>query len=471
MLRKAKIVATIGPASHEPLSLLALLEAGMDVARLNFSHGEHSLHARVIRDLRRLTTLQHRSVCIFADLPGPKIRTGRLVEGKPIELRSGQKLALTGKEVVGSREHVSINYPRLAQDVRPNDRILLSDGLIELRVLETKGEEITCRVINGGLLGERKGVNLPGVKLKISSLTPRDKEHLKFALEHGVNYVAQSFVRSADDVRELKSLIRRYGYDTPVLAKIEKPEALEDLDNILAVADGVMVARGDLGVEMRPEQVPVAQKKIITAANERRIPVITATQMLESMIENPRPTRAEASDVANAIFDGTDAVMLSGETAAGKYPREAVEMMGRIITEAETLPPRAPRRRRQGGMSVPETVAETVAEAADQLNIKAIAVFTESGSSARLVSKARPMAPIIAFSASREARRRLALLWGVLPRRIRRVREVDALSVEAEKRLRAEKLAQKGDIVAIVAGTPLGARGSTNFLKFHIVAR
>jgi len=471
MLRKAKIVATIGPASHDPLMLLALLEAGMDVARLNFSHGEHSLHARVIRDLRRLTTLQQRSVCIFADLPGPKIRTGRLENGKPIELRSGQKLAITGQEVVGNRERVSINYPRLAQDVRPNDRILLSDGLIELRVLETRGEEITSRVINGGVLGERKGVNLPGVKLKISSLTPRDKEHLKFALEHGVNYVAQSFVRSAGDVRELKALIRRYGYDTPVLAKIEKPEALDDLDNILAVTDGVMVARGDLGVEMLPEQVPVAQKKIILAANERRIPVITATQMLESMIENPRPTRAEASDVANAIHDGTDAVMLSGETAAGKYPREAVEMMGRIIREAETVAPRLPRRGSKGGQSVAETVAEIVAEAAERLQLKAIAVFTESGSSARLVSKARPMAPIIAFSTSREARRRLGLLWGVLPRRIRRVREVDALTVEAEKRLRKEKLAQKGDIVAIVAGTPLGTRGTTNFLKLHVVPR
>jgi len=471
MLRKAKIVATIGPASQDPLMLLALLEAGMDVARLNFSHGEHSLHARVIRDLRRLTTLHQRSVCMFADLPGPKIRTGRLVDAKPIELRSGQKLALTGTDVVGSRERISINYARLAQDVRPNDRILLSDGLIELRVLETKGEEITCRVINGGLLGERKGVNLPGVKLKISSLTPRDKEHLKFALEHGVNYVAQSFVRSAGDVRELKALIKRLGYDTPVLAKIEKPEALEDLDNILAVADGVMVARGDLGVEMRPEQVPVAQKKIILAANERRIPVITATQMLESMIENPRPTRAEASDVANAIYDGTDAVMLSGETAAGKYPREAVEMMSRIICEAETVAPRVQRRGPKGGQSVAETVAETVAEAAERLNLKAIAVFTESGSSARLVSKARPMAPIVAFSARRETRRRLALLWGVLPRRIRHVREVDALTVEAEKRLRKEKLAQKGDIIAIVAGTPLGARGTTNFLKFHIFGR
>ena len=349
MFRKAKIVATIGPASREPLALLALLEAGMDVARLNFSHGEHSQHAQVIEDLRRLTTLRKRSLAILADLPGPKIRTGRLANGQPVQLRAGQRLTLTGQDIVGNQERVGITYPRLAQDVRPGNRLLLADGLIELRVLETRGAEVLCKVLNGGTLGERKGVNLPGVKLSISSLTPRDKEHLQFALKSGANYIAQSFVRSADDVRELKRLIRRAGYDTPVLAKIEKPEALDDLEAILDVADGVMVARGDLGVEMSPERVPVAQKKIIALANERRLPVITATQMLESMIENPRPTRAEASDVANAIFDGTDAVMLSGETAAGRYPREAVEMMVRIVREAEAAAPAGGAQHRRDG--------------------------------------------------------------------------------------------------------------------------
>ena len=468
-MRKAKIVATIGPASREPLMLLGLLEAGMDVVRLNFSHGEHSEHAQVIRDLRSLTTLQKRSLAILADLPGPKIRTGKLENGQPVLLQPGQKLTLTGREVVGNRERVCINYPRLAREVHAGDRILLSDGLIELRVLSVHGEELHCRVINGGELGERKGVNLPGVKLSVSSLTPRDKAHLKFALAHGVNYIAQSFVRSADDVRELKRLVRRAGYDTPVLAKIEKPEALEHLEEIFDVADGVMVARGDLGVEMSPEKVPVAQKKIIALANERRLPVITATQMLESMIQNPRPTRAEAIDVANAIFDGTDAVMLSGETASGHYPREAVAMMAKIIREAEANAPRLPRRRREQMPTVAETVAETVAHAADQLRMKAIVVFTESGSSARLVSKARPHPPVIAFCPHQEIRRRLALLWGVLPRRIQRMRNVGSLAGEAERRLRQEKLVEKGDIIGVVAGTPLGIKGTTNLLNFHVV--
>jgi pyruvate kinase len=468
-MRRAKIVATIGPASREPLMLLALLEAGMDAARLNFSHGEHKEHAQVIRDLRRLTTLRERSVTILADLPGPKIRTGKLEGGKPVVLEAGQRITLTGEQVVGNRQRVSINYPHLAEDVQPGNRILLSDGLIELTVLERKGKNVICRVQNGGELGERKGVNLPGAKLRISSLTPRDKEHVRFCVQQGVNYFAQSFVRSADDVRQLKQLLRRLGYDTPVVAKIEKPEALAQLEEILRVADGVMVARGDLGVEMNPEQVPVAQKRIIALANDRRKPVITATQMLESMIQNPRPTRAEASDVANAIFDGTDAVMLSGETASGRYPREAVTMMAKIVREAETVAPRLPRRRTERSPGVAETVAETVAHASEQLRLRAIAVFTESGSSARLVSKARPTPPIVAFSPHQEVRRRLALLWGVLPRRIQRVRDVDALTREAERRLRQEKLVEKGDIIGVVAGTPLAVRGTTNMIKFHVV--
>lgn len=470
MKRKAKIVATIGPASRSREKLEILLRAGMDVARLNFSHGEHSDHRRTIELLRELSAHVGRAVAIIADLPGPKIRTGRLRAGQPVQLKSGQRLTLTGEKLLGTAERISINYPRLLQDFHPGDRVLLADGLIELRVERKRGKELLCRVVNGGELGERKGVNLPGVKLSIASLTARDKKHLKFALAHEVDYVAQSFVRSAADVRGLKRLIARLGYDTPVLAKIEKPEALEHLEEILAVADGVMVARGDLGVEMSPEKVPVAQKRIIEMANRSRLPVITATQMLESMIHNPRPTRAEASDVANAVFDGTDALMLSAETATGRYPREVVAMMGRIIQEAETsVTRREERRRREAKVGIAETITEAVAHAADRLQMKVIAVFTESGYTARLVSKHRPTPFVIGFSPQRKTRRRMALYWGIMPRRIGAMNDVDALTAEAERRLKEEKLVKKGDVVGIVAGTPLRVPGTTNMLKLHTI--
>ncbi len=469
ILRKAKIVATIGPASSKPEKLLALLRAGMDVARLNFSHGEHSEHAQVIRDLRHLAAAHQCPLALIADLPGPKIRTGRLLDNKPVLLRPGQKIVLTGRDIVGDDKRVSITYRHLARDVRSGNRIMLADGSIELRVLARKGQEVACAVVHGGVLGEKKGVNLPGADLRISSPTQQDKKHLQFALENRVDYIAQSFVRSADDVRRLKRLIQRAGYDTPVVAKIEKPEALEDLDAILKVADGIMVARGDLGVEMDLERVPNAQREIIARANQERIPVITATQMLESMIENRWPTRAEVSDVSAAIAQGTGAVMLSGETAVGQYPSEAVEMMGKVIGATEAS--MAVRRHRQEARSVAETVADTVAVAADKFHIKAIVIFTESGYTARLVSKARPRPPIVAFSPRPEACSRMALLWGVLPRPTKRVRYVDEFIPEAERRLREEKLVKKGDVVAVVAGTPLHTEGTTNLIKFHTISR
>ena len=344
---------------------------------------------------------------------------------------------------------------------------MLADGSIELRVLARKGQEVACAVVHGGELGEKKGVNLPGADLRISSPTQQDKEHLQFALKNRVDYIAQSFVRSADDVRRLKRLIQRAGYDTPVVAKIEKPEALDDLGAILKVADGIMVARGDLGVEMNLERVPNAQRDIIAQANQERIPVITATQMLESMIENRSPTRAEVSDVSAAIVQGTGAVMLSGETAVGQYPSEAVEMMGKVIGATE--PSIAVRRSRQEARSVAETVADIVAVAADKFHIKAIVVFTESGYTARLVSKARPRPPIVAFSPRPEVCSRMALLWGVLPRPTKRVRYVDEFIQEAERRLLEEKLVKKGDVVAVVAGTPLHTEGTTNLIKFHTI--
>jgi len=466
---RAKVVATIGPASETPALLSSLLSAGMDVARLNFSHGSHAWHARVIAHLRRLSARRRRPVAIIADLPGPKIRSGSLAGGGPILLKPGGRIVLTGRRAPGTAERIGINYPRLAKEVSGGDRILLADGLIELRVTEVRREEVACRVVSGGLLGERKGVNLPGVKLSLSALTRADLEHLRFALARGADYVAESFVRNAEDVLRLKRFIRALGRETPVLAKIEKPEAVENLDSILEVADGIMVARGDLGVEMSPETVPIAQKRIIARANEQRIPVITATQMLESMIENARPTRAEASDVANAILDGTDAVMLSGETATGKHPTEAVAMMARIVRETE----RSAGPRRQTGAakrpSIPETVADAVAQAADHLDLKAVVVFTESGYSARLVSKARPTPPIMAFTHREEIRRRLPLLWGVTPMKIPRIRSLDPLIKAAERTLVREGAVSRGDTIAFVAGTPLDRPGTTNLIQFLVI--
>lgn len=323
--------------------------------------------------------------------------------------------------------------------------------------------------MNGGVLGQNKGINLPGVKLRVPALTSKDRQDLTFALKQGANYIAVSFVRTPEDVLAAKSLIRRGGKDTPVIAKLEKPEAIENLDHIIRVADGVMVARGDLGVEMSPEKVPVVQKTIISRARQFRRPVITATQMLESMTENPRPTRAEASDVANAIFDGSDAVMLSAETASGKYPVEAVSMMARIIEEAEGSIEEFPRPAPQEKLKVAETVAELVCHASRELHMKVIAIFTHSGFTARLVSRYRPLVPIVAFSPEAETRRRMALIWGVLPRSIPDVHKIDGLAMVAEKRLLEEKLVRKGDVIGVVAGTPMGVRGSTNFMKFHVI--
>jgi pyruvate kinase len=468
-LRKAKIICTLGPASDSADMIERLMRAGMDVARLNFSHGTQPEHARTIARIRSASGRLKKPIAILADLPGPKIRTGALVRGRPVMLHAGQRFTITTAEVPGTNALVSTTFKRLPREVHRGDRILLADGLIELRVLAVRGPSVTCKVINGGELGQHKGINLPGLGLRFPALTPKDREDLAFALRHGANYIAISFIRRAKDVLDAKAAIRRAGKDTPVIAKLEKPEAIENLDEILREADGVMVARGDLGVEMNPETVPVVQKEIIRKAREARRPVITATQMLESMTQNPRPTRAEASDVANAIFDGTDAVMLSGETALGRYPLESVEMMDRIIREAEASITQFPRPQRAAPLHVAEATSELICHASDQLPMKVIAVFTETGSTARLVSKHRPRPPIIAFSPITETRRRLSLLWGVLPRTIALVRNIDEMAALAEKRLLEEKLVRRGDVVGIVAGTPFGIGGTTNFMKFHVV--
>ena len=466
--RSAKIVCTLGPASNSSDMIERLMRAGMDVARLNFSHGGHENHALTIKRVREASARLARPIGILADLQGPKIRTGTLQDKQPVRLVTGQRFTISIRAVEGTSAGVSTTYKRMARDVKRGDRILLGDGLIELHVLSTTSTDVLCRVVNGGMLGENKGINLPGVKLRIPAVTPKDHADLIFALKHGANYVAVSFVRTAKDVLQAKKAIARAGFDVPVIAKLEKPEAIDHLEEILKVSHAVMVARGDLGVEMNPEKVPVVQKRIIAMACEARRPVITATQMLESMTQNPRPTRAEASDVANAVFDGSDALMLSAETASGAYPLEAVRMMDRIIREAEANNPHV-LRPSPAQFNIAETSSELICHASEELHMKVIAVFTESGFTARLVSKHRPLRPIIAFSTIQETRRRLSLYWGVVPRTIAKVKDTEELVKYTEKRLLEEGLVQKGDVVGIVAGTPLFVGGTTNFMKFHVI--
>jgi pyruvate kinase len=471
MIRKAKIVCTLGPSTRTRETILALARAGMDVARLNFSHGTHEDHGLAISLIRDIERETGRPIAILQDLGGPKIRTGRLRGGAPVTLKSGAELVLTREDIAGTATRVHVTYAALADEVQPGDRILLSDGLIELQVQASR-REVRCLVVNGGELGERKGVNLPGVKLRVSAFTEKDREDLAFGLQHGVDFVALSFVRSAGDVRALKTSIAAAGRDTPVLAKLEKPEAIEHLAEILEASDGVMVARGDLGVEMAPECVPVLQKRIIEQAIGWGKPVITATQMLESMTQNPRPTRAEASDVANAVFDGTDAVMLSAETSAGRYPLESVRMMDRIVRDAESYARQkaTPRhRRRTNYRTLEEAMCDNVAHTTEVLPVRGIVVFTRSGQGARFISNRRPAPPIYAFCHSPEVGRRTKLYWGVEPHGIPVESDIDSALAHAERVLRRAKLVRKGDILATVAGTPFGTAGSINFLKLSRV--
>jgi pyruvate kinase len=469
--RRAKIICTIGPACHSEAAMRDLLRLGMDVARLNFSHGSHEDHARSIERLRHAATLEGRTVCILQDLQGPKIRTGRLERHEPVELKSGSQVTISPGTAAGTAERISTTFPELAREVQAGTRILLSDGLIELRVRAVRGTDVICDVLNGGVLGEHKGINLPGIALSIPALTGKDRKDLEFGLKHGVDAVAISFVRSAADVRTVKQIVARHGSDVPVIAKLEKPQAIDQLEEILEAADGVMVARGDLGVELAPEKVPVIQKHVIRRAGGWRKPVITATQMLESMIENPRPTRAEASDVANAVFDGTDAVMLSAETASGRYPREAVAMMARIVVEAESNMSeymQARRRRDRRALSVAEAICESIAHAAEDLPMGAIAVFTETGNTARMISKYRPQVPIYAFTHQWPVVQRANLYWGVHPVRCPQAKSAEQMVKMAEQELLRRGQLKPGDVLGVVAGTRQ-ASGSTNLMRLHVV--
>ena len=469
--RRAKIICTIGPACHSEAAMRDLLRLGMDVGRLNFSHGSHEDHARNIERLRRAAEKENRSLCILQDLQGPKIRTGRLERHEPVLLKTGSTVVITPRDIAGTATRIATTFPDLAREVVPGARVLLRDGLIELRVRTVRGKDVVCDVLNGGTLGEHQGINLPGTALSIPAMTEKDRKDLEFGLAHGVDAVALSFVRSAADVNMVREIVAGRGGDIPLIAKLEKPQAIDHLEEILEAVDGVMVARGDLGVEMAPEKVPVIQKHVIRRCAAWRKPVITATQMLESMIENPRPTRAEASDVANAIFDGTDAVMLSAETASGRYPREAVAMMSRIVIEAESnmgefTQPR--RRRDRHGLTVAETICESIAHAAEDLPMGAIAVFTETGNTARMISKFRPQAPIYAFTHVPTVVQRANMFWGVHPIRCRHAASTDEMVNVAEQELLTRRVLKPGAVLGVVAGTRQ-ASGSTNFMRLHTV--
>jgi pyruvate kinase len=464
--RRAKIICTIGPACSSKEMIRQLMQSGMDVARLNFSHGTHEDHAVVILRLRKVAIELERTICILQDLQGPKIRTGRLMDRIPIALQKGQTVTITSRDVMGTSDVIATTYQDLAKDVKPGEHILLSDGRIELVVQQVRGRDVVCEVLNGGMLGEHQGINLPGTNVSIPSLTPKDEVDLEFGLKHAVDAVAISFVRTAEDVLRAQRAIASRGFNVPLVAKLEKPQAIENLDSILEAANGVMVARGDLGVEVAPEKVPLIQKRVIRRALDFRRPVITATQMLESMTESPRPTRAEASDVANAVFDGTDAVMLSGETAVGKYPREAVEMMARIVTEAESdpLPPLLPEHRQGKHLSIAETICESMAHAAEHLDLRAIAVFTETATTARMLSKYRPDAGIYAFTQSEAVCNRMNLLWGVKPVRCPSNLSVELMAEFAARELMRMAVLSPGDVFGLIAGTTQTA-GATNFLR------
>jgi len=469
--RRAKIVATLGPASNTVPVIRNLIRAGVDVFRLNFSHGTHEEKLALIKLIRNVSREEGKPLCIMGDLQGPKIRTGVLIDHEPVLLKAGDRLTITPREVPGTASLVGTTFKTLAENVEEGSRILLSDGLIELRVSEVNGNDVVCEIINGGMLGEHKGINLPGIPVRVPSLTEKDTEDLEFALKNDVDVIAVSFVRTAEDVRLVRNRVAAYGGETWIVAKLEKPQAIEHLDAILAVADGIMVARGDLGVEVPPEEVPAIQKHIIRRAAAFRKPVITATQMLESMIENPRPTRAEVSDVANAVYDGTDAVMLSGESAVGKYPVEAVSMMARIVVDAERhiheqklYEPRE----RKTNLSIAETVCEATAHAADDLDLRGIALFTESGLTARQLSKYHPSAPIFALSPVDVTINRVGMLWGTTPIRCPKVNTTEALVDSAEELLLASGFVRPAEVVAIVAGTRTRS-GSTNFLRLQVM--
>jgi pyruvate kinase len=476
MKKFAKIVATIGPVSRDEKTLTALIQAGMNVARMNFSHGSYKEHADTYKLLRAISRRLNKPITILQDLQGPKIRTGE-ISGGMVELLPGKSLILTTKDMLGDQEKISVDYPGLIDYMQVGTRILLDDGNLELQVEKIRGDQAHTIVVQGGILKPNKGVNLPGVKLDIPGFTEKDQQDLALGMELGVDMVAISFVRGAEDITVVRKATEELCPDRPkipLIAKLERPEALDNLESIIRVADGVMVARGDLGVEMEPQIVPIAQKQIIEMANRHALVVITATQMLDSMIHNPRPTRAEASDVANAIFDGTDAVMLSGETAVGSYAVRSVEMMEAIICKAEKHLQKWGRW--QGDMIAPDEslddtyyTVKAACELAHDRNVSALATFTQSGRTARLLSKARPNVPILAFTPNMHTYQRLNLYWGVTPHLVPRADSIPEMLNAVESVLLCTEEFKKGQQVVLICGYPLSAARPTNLALLHTV--
>ena len=469
MTRRTRIICTIGPSSRSPATLRKLVEAGMDVARLNFSHGTHEEHAAVIRAIREGETDWGRPVTIIQDLQGPKVRLGNFIGGRAM-LMTGELFTLTAEPVLGTSERASLDHPQLIAALKPGDQLWMDDGTIQLTVERVDVDTAVCRVTAGGVVSDHKGVAFPGLPLPISCLTDKDREDLRFGIAHDVDYVAVSFVRSAADIQEVRKFLLDRGASVPIVAKLERAEVVANLPGILALVDAVMVARGDLGVEVPLEEVPIIQRDVIHQARLAKVPVIVATQMLESMVTYLRPTRAEVSDVATAIFEGADAIMLSAETASGQHPVEAVEVMSRVATRIERELPRtalpAPRPEAYG---FSEAVAEAACRAAEVLRAKVIVAFTQSGFSARLISSERPHVPVVALTPFTEIQRRLGLYWGVRARLVRKVDTTDEMLQEVESTLLEDGTVRNGDVLVIISGGPMWVTGTTNLLKLHRV--
>ncbi|MGA5691131.1 pyruvate kinase [Cytobacillus pseudoceanisediminis] len=473
-MRKTKIVCTIGPASESVEKLTQLIEAGMNVARLNFSHGDFQEHGQRIQNIREAAEKTGKTVAILLDTKGPEIRTNNMLEGA-IELRAGEDIIISMTEVEGTAEKFSVTYAGLIEDVHTGSKILLDDGLIGLEVtkIDKANSEIHTKILNSGTLKNKKGVNVPGVSVNLPGITEKDAQDIIFGIEQGVDFIAASFVRRASDVLEIRQLLEEHNASyINIIPKIENQEGVDNIDEILEISDGLMVARGDLGVEIPAEEVPLVQKKLIKKCNAQGKPVITATQMLDSMQRNPRPTRAEASDVANAIFDGTDAIMLSGETAAGSYPVEAVQTMHNIASRAESALDHKEilsNRSKDNEHNITDAIGQSVAHTALNLDVNAIITPTESGHTARMISKYRPKAPIVAVTSNDYVSRRLSLTWGVYPQIGQKASTTDdMLDIAVEESVNSGIVAS-GDLVVITAGVPVGEAGTTNLMKIHVV--